>query len=228
MNRRFFFALLFTLMSGNLAWAELPPGAYEQMLKEAPEVYQVVVDKVVPQSASESGVENYLCDAKITAVERSQLGRKSGDTIQFSSYYVPPQLAQRGFVGPQSPPLLKSGWEGKIYFSAPSEGTTLKPAAYGRSFVPSSSNSFSEETKRGATLGIRMRPLLSGGLEVLAVSRDSLADDLGLRPRDRVLKVNGKDIAIATEVKTALAADAQRVTITLQRRERMLELSLAR
>jgi len=227
MKRILFYAVLGMLTLVDLSRAELPPGAYEELLKDATEVYQLRIEKVDQQPDQKSGVQNFLCTAKIIAVDRSTVGRQAGDTIQFATYFVPPEVSRRGFVGPQSPPLLKAGWEGRVYLNSPTEGTTLQLAAYGRSFVPGEKGASAGTAQRGATLGITSRPAATG-LEVLSVRRDSLADDLGLRPGDCVLKINGRDISAPADVKEALAADAARVTINLLRRQRALELSLTR
>ena len=174
-----------TVVATTVARAELPPGAYEQLLKDAQEVYRLRVDKVESTEGDPSGVEHFVCDADVLAVERSQTGRQPGDKIRFATYYVPPEVWRRGFAGPKSPPLLKAGWQGTVYLNPPREGSDLELAAYGRSFFPAGAGGGGGAPQRpddSATLGIMARPAAGGGMVVMSVRPDSLADDLGLRP----------------------------------------------
>jgi hypothetical protein len=219
----------FSLLSCAVARAELPPGAYEQLLKDAQEVYRVRVDKVEPTNRDASGVQHFACDATILSVERSRAGRLPDQKIQFASYYVPPEVSQRGFVGPKSPPLLTAGWQGTVYLDPPQEGNVLKLAAYGRSFVPSGlTMSAPVKPNNPAALGIMARPAAGGGMVVTSVRPDSLADDLGVRPGDRLTKVNDRDVNAPPDVKAALESDPSRVAINLVRRQKTLSLTLAR
>ena len=63
-------------------------------------------------------------------------GHRVGETIQFESYYITRQALQNGWVGPQSPPLLNPGWEGRVYLKPHHSGSGLTIAAYGKSFEP--------------------------------------------------------------------------------------------
>ncbi|MES1213555.1 MAG: PDZ domain-containing protein [Singulisphaera sp.] len=218
------------LYDAPVALAELPPGAYEQLLKEAQEVYKLRVDNVEQQPGETSTTIHYLCDAEILAVERSKAGRKPGDKIRFATYYVPPEVWRRGFAGPKSPPLLKAGWQGTVYLNPPEEGDVLQIAAYGRSFIPAAvaGAALNPSPNAGPSLGIMSRPSPEGGLVVLSVRLDSLADDLGLRPGDRVVKVNGQMVNNPDDVRAALGTTTDGVSVSVLRRQKSLELGLKR
>ena len=118
---------------GGSVHAELPPGAYKKLKKEAKEVLQLQVVKIRKGRQDES-VQYFVCDAKVVAVERSAAGHMKGDAIQFETYYVYDR--SRGFAGPQSPPRLKVDWYGRVYLnpSVDEDSEVLSLAAYGQSF----------------------------------------------------------------------------------------------
>lgn len=215
--------------------AELPPGAYESLLKEAQEVLDLKVTKVTP-SAPEQNMQNFTVDATVQGVERSKAGLKAGDKIQFSSYVL-----TRPMPGPMPPPKLQDGWTGKVYLNAPREGNVYDLAAYGRSFVPAGSQGTLPQpgpgpnlgpgggpAPDGPRLGVVARSIPGGGLEILNISRRSMADKLGLRPGDRVLELNGTPVSEAADVPTALGKNADRLDVKLTRDGETFELSLKR
>jgi len=123
--------------------AELPPGAYEELKKEAQEVLEIRVTKVGERRETDSGVFYYECDAEVLSVTRSKAEIKAGEIVRFETYFVSRKAIESGFVGPASPPLVKEDWRGRIYLNAPhvdsaeqpnAEKTVLELAAYGRSF----------------------------------------------------------------------------------------------
>jgi hypothetical protein len=116
--------------------AELPPGTYEKLKKEAQEVLQLRITKVTQSEEGEPDIPRFICDAQILAVERSKAGHKKGDEIRFHSYHVTEKALRQGFAGPQSPPLLKAGWTGRVYLNAMEGEEELDLAAYGQSFEP--------------------------------------------------------------------------------------------
>ena len=89
-----------SLLHDVVARAELPPGLMEQLLKT--QRVPLRIDKVTATESDASGVQHFVCDATILAVERSKAGRLPDQKIQFASYYVPPEVSKRGFVGPKS------------------------------------------------------------------------------------------------------------------------------
>ena len=119
--------------SCGFASAELPPGAYKELKREAKEVLQLQVTKVRKVREDES-VQYFICEATVVAVERSAAGHKKGDSIQFETFYVYDK--SHGFAGPQSPPRLQVEWSGRVYLNPPVEDHTeaLSLAAYGQSF----------------------------------------------------------------------------------------------
>jgi hypothetical protein len=234
-HRALIFGLLWCLCGpARIVHAELSPGAYEQLLADAQEVYRLKITSVAEQPADSSGVQHFQCEAEILGVERSKAGRKPGDTIRFATYYVPPEVLRRGFAGPKNPPLVKAGWEGLVYLnpSAAGKGSVLQLAAYGRSFVSGAARAAGgrqappAETSGG--LGIIVRPSLQGGLEVVSIRRDSLADDLGLRSGDRIMKVNGRPVAAPADVRAAIETDPSRVAVSLERKQKSIEISIVR
>ena len=124
--------LLVTISCG-AAYAELPPGAYKKLKKEAKEVLQLQVVNIRKLRQDES-VQYFICDAKVVAVERSAAGHQKNDSIQFETFYVYDRSG--GFAGPQSPPRLRVNWRGRVYLNPPVDdgSKVLSLAAYGQSF----------------------------------------------------------------------------------------------
>lgn len=132
--------LAVALVSGLLLpWslkAELPPGAYAQLKRQAHEVFQLRIEGVQEIGKPGADTREYLCDAKVLVVERSLTGVKDGDLIRFRTYSVRPEAWARGFVGPKSPAPPIKGWLGRIYLEQRSVmDESLQVAAYGESFV---------------------------------------------------------------------------------------------
>jgi membrane-associated protease RseP (regulator of RpoE activity) len=231
-RKRFSLCLFFASVAIPVrARAELPPGAYEKLLGEAQEVYRLKITTLDEQPGDTSGVRHYKCDAEILSVERSKADRKPGEKIRFATYYVPPEVSRRGFAGPKSPPLLTVGWEGRVYLNPPRQGDVLELAAYGRSFVPSANRTpagAQAPRDKAGGLGITIRGSSQGGLEILTVRRDSLADDLGLRPGDRLVKVNGQPVAAPADVRAAVDSDMSRLTVNLVRKQKSVEVAIER
>jgi hypothetical protein len=227
MNARFqIFALAafgVLALSCGLLYAELPPGTYDQLKKEAPEVYQLKVLSVKPAANEGPGIQGFRCKAQILEVVRTKSGRKKGDVVQFHSYYVPPEVWKKGFVGPQSPPLLKAGWTGWIYLKPPVEGDLLDLAAYGRSFEPLH---IQPQELTGLRLGVGAVPSPYGGIEVMNVEAKSLADKLGLRSGDRVVDINGTTIRTNADVRPALEKTKNHIALKFIRGTELIELTI--
>ncbi len=114
------------------AWAVLPPGATDDLKKNATDKIRVQITKVekLPASKNPKGYMKLLYTAKVIKVDRTKSGVKVGTTIKIDAYHwtVP-------FAGPTNPPLLKKGWKGGIYLNAVDAKTgKFKLAAYGDSF----------------------------------------------------------------------------------------------
>lgn len=124
--------------------AELPPGSYETLKKEAKEVLHVDIVKVtrVGDVKSDDPQVTYRCEARVTKVDRSASGYQAGKMIQFDTWYVDPN-AKQGFAGPAIPPMMHVGWRGRVFLNPPepdpddkASADVLRLAAYGRSFEP--------------------------------------------------------------------------------------------
>lgn len=226
--------LALNCLSSSATGSELPPEAYGQLLNDAQEVYRLRVVKVEPASAPErSGLLHAVCDAEILVVERSKAGRRAGDRVHFATYSFPPEVREAGITEPKVPPLISKGWQGIVYLNPPKEGDVLQLAAYGRSFVaadgeaPMPPNTSNRTDNLGA-LGVTTRPITGGGLFIVSTRPGSLADDMGLRPGDKLLRVNARAVNIPSDVKAALVVDSRRMTVTITRGQKPLEISLVR
>lgn len=113
--------------------AELPPGAYEELKKNASEVLTVKILKVETPEGKK-GHFLVLLTAKVLGVTRSKSAVEEGQTISIASYHVTEKARQAGFVGPRIPPLLSAGWTGKVYLNKNQDKKVYDIAAYGESF----------------------------------------------------------------------------------------------
>jgi hypothetical protein len=206
--------------------AELPPGAYEELLKDAEEVLDVQITKVASAGDLSPGEPQFLCSAKVLRVDRSKSGVKAGDSIQFKSYYVTEATRRSGWAGPQVPPRLAGGQSWKISLNAGEAGEPFRLAAFGRSFQPLGSKPAPNDSPD--RLGVMASPAAGGGLQIASVSRRSIGDKLGLRPGDRVLEINGTPVNSVAEVSHAIAQNQQQVEIKFVRGEDTIELTLKR
>jgi hypothetical protein len=204
--------------------AELPPGAYEELLKDAEEVLDVQITRVMPASATPTDEPQYICDAKVLKVDRSKAGVKVGDSIQFKSYYVSEATRRSGWAGPQVPPRLAAGQSWKISLNG-SDGEPYRLAAFGRSFQPLGANP--APTDSPDRLGVMASPV-QGGVQIASVNRRSIGDKLGLRSGDRILEINGAPIKAIAEISPAIASNQKQVEIKFVRGEDTIELTLKR
>jgi len=115
------------------AHAELPPGAYEELKKNASEVMTVKILKVETPEGKK-GHFLVLLTAEVLGVTHSKSGVEKGQTIRIGSYHVTEKARKEGFVGPRIPPLLPVGWEGKVYLNKKQDKKVYDLAAYGESF----------------------------------------------------------------------------------------------
>jgi hypothetical protein len=115
------------------ARAELPPGAYEELKKNASEVMTVKILKVETPEGKK-GHFHVFFTAQVLEVTRSQSGVERGQTLRIASYHVTEKARKAGFVGPKIPPLLRVGWEGKVYLNKNQDKKVYDIAAYGESF----------------------------------------------------------------------------------------------
>jgi len=132
---------LFFIIS--LVLAELPPGAYEQLLKSSKELLVLEVINVTRTNLTETDecLQDFTVAANILDVINSTCGIMAGENITFSSYYVnKTDESCVGFVGPEIPPLLEPGWCGLVYLNPIENTTNFDIAAYGKSFIDYTTN----------------------------------------------------------------------------------------
>jgi len=115
------------------ARAELPPGAYEELKKNASEVLTVKILKVETPEGKK-GHFLVLLTARVLGVTRSKSGVEKGQTISIASYHVTEKARKEGFVGPRIPPLLSAGWTGTVCLNKNPDKKAYDIAAYGESF----------------------------------------------------------------------------------------------
>jgi hypothetical protein len=139
------------------AMAELPPGTYTALKKEATAVLQVEITSAESPEPAQP-VKRYThrsvtYEAKILKVFRTKAAIKPGDTIRIASYYLvkpevkpvtdpdatPEELAgyleaTTPIIGPPAPKQLQTGWTGKVYLKPGKSKDEYAPAAYGQSF----------------------------------------------------------------------------------------------
>jgi hypothetical protein len=232
LKKLFGIVALFTIVSvATPAQAELPPGAYDELKRDAQELLQIRIDAVKEKEPISAAMRNFECTATVVKVDRSKAKLARGAKIRFDSYFVTPEAFQRGFVGPKSPPLLAAGWTGKIYLNREEGKTDYSLAAYGRSFEPMGKQpeaSLPSQAPPSERLGVRGFPAATGGLDVRSVDRNTLADDLGLRAGDRLIMINGQKINSTADVGPALKDSKERLQIQLDRGGRFLDLTLRR
>jgi len=121
------------------ARAELPPGAYEELKKNAAEVMTVKILKVKTPEGKK-GHFQVLFTAKVLEVTRSKSGVEKGQTLRIASYHVTEKARKEGFVGPKIPSLLPVGWEGRVYLNKNKDKNVYDIAVYGESFEEASGN----------------------------------------------------------------------------------------
>jgi len=115
------------------ARAELPPGAYEELKKNASEVMTVKILKVQTPEGKK-GHFHVFFTAQVLEVTRSKSGVEKGQTLRIASYHVTEKARKEGFVGAKIPALLPVGWEGKVYLNKNQDKQVYDIAAYGESF----------------------------------------------------------------------------------------------
>ena len=119
--------------SAVLGLAALPPGSYDKLKDEASDVLRVKIAKAEVKQAK-GGLQDVVYTAEVLSVRRSKSGHKRGDTVQIVSYRLEPGAPP--LAGPGVPPQLKAGWKGTAFLNQGKDEKSLKPAAYGQSFVP--------------------------------------------------------------------------------------------
>lgn len=124
-----------TVTVSSIALADIRQEVYERLKRDAEEVLIVELKSVKKKSDNDATVDVQV-EATVREVIRSRSNLQPNDHLTFASYYVKKEALQRGFVGPQSPPVLRSGETYKVYLSRELTPIPdlLGPAAYGQSF----------------------------------------------------------------------------------------------
>jgi len=108
-----------------LAYAELPPGTYDQLRREAEEAVMIQVTSVRVERNAD--YKNVTLGARVLRVGRSKSGLAKDDniTIKYEVSMVP-------FPGPRPVPILNKNQTYPAFLR--SNGGLYEPAAYGMSF----------------------------------------------------------------------------------------------
>lgn len=112
------------------AFAELPPSAYIEMQRNAPEHLRIEVLRVEKEAAADNQ-EIIQATALVIEVFRTATDLQTGDmiTIRYTFQPLPP-----GFVGPSPIPVLNEAVVTVAYLSKPEGEMDYQPAAGGMSF----------------------------------------------------------------------------------------------
>jgi hypothetical protein len=115
-----------------IAWtpdarADLPPFAYRDMQKKAPEHLQIEVLSV--QTVERKDAIDVRAEARVTAVVRSASGLEPGRVIRIVYSHSTKIVA-----GPRSVPVLQEKKSYPAFLQKSESGDTYEPAAGGRSF----------------------------------------------------------------------------------------------
>jgi len=140
MKIRYFSIVLFlcilTFSFYSPTFAELPPGAYDELKSNASEYIKIEIITVKAEEGDIICNIDVIYQAKVAKVYRSDFGLQAGDTITIHSYdREDTPSCTNGWGGPQIPDLLSAGWIGNAYLN-PSDTTKgeFDIAAYGQSF----------------------------------------------------------------------------------------------
>jgi hypothetical protein len=111
--------------------AELPPSAYEQMQREAPDILRIRTLKVEAGPGAAPEITDVAIVAEVLKVGRSRSGVKPGDlvTIVYKVTQRPPK-----WVGPGEVPLLPADHESVAYLRKIEGAPDFAPAAGVMSF----------------------------------------------------------------------------------------------
>lgn len=137
-------ALVLLLMCAARVHAELPPSAYEQMQRDAPEALQIAVQQVKTTRTRERRFVQVAVTvrAEVTEVRRSATHLKVGDVITFQ--YVHRQHREP-VAGPSEIPILKKGECYPAYLKSADTAGTGDTGEAGKAYEPAArSYSFRE------------------------------------------------------------------------------------
>jgi hypothetical protein len=111
--------------------AELPPSAYEEKQKAAPEYLSIEVVRVDVEPGAEPGQQIVHAIAIVTKVERTATGIQPEALITLA---YPVTQRPPGFVGPGEIPILTEGEKTIAYLAKNEEDGTYAPVAGVMSF----------------------------------------------------------------------------------------------
>ena len=131
---RFFLPVALLMSFCPVARAELPPWAYENYQREAPEALVIKVLSVKARETKGPNLERVEveAEAQVERVVRSRTGLVAGKTIRIA--YVREFVTSPGGVGPSSLPVLKEGEVCPAYLARSEGSASYAPAARGYSF----------------------------------------------------------------------------------------------
>ena len=112
--------------------AELPPGSYDRLRREAQDAIIIEVESVTARELK-AGWTDVTMTARVVYVERSKAVLKNGARITIRYESRDPNKVN--FPGPRPIPILKKGETYPAFLNG-NEGTKVfEPAAFGESFV---------------------------------------------------------------------------------------------
>jgi len=124
-------AILAFLVFPLLCQAELPPSAYEEMQKNAPEYLLVKVLQVTVGPGKKEGETIIEATAQVMDAMRSKSGLMSDALIQI---VYSRQQRPEGFVGPSPIPVLEQNQETIAFLERIPDSMDFRPAAGAMSF----------------------------------------------------------------------------------------------
>lgn len=125
-----FIMLFLAVTMFSTTYGRLPPSAYIQMQRDAPEVLRINVIRVTRDAKSLSAAEITIV-AEVLRVGKTATGLDSGDLITIS-YTVTDRGAN--WTGPAEIPILEEGTETIAYMRQAEQSTDYEPAAGAMSF----------------------------------------------------------------------------------------------
>lgn len=123
----------FLLVSGSAAlWAELPPSAYQEYQREAPEALTITVRaaKITQANEWKAKRSSIVAEAQVDSVTRSASGLKQGDVIRIGYEH---RSYRQPVAGPSQPDILREARSYPAFLRKRDDGT-YAPAAGGYSF----------------------------------------------------------------------------------------------
>ena len=115
------------------ARAELPPGSYDALRRDAEEALIIEVEAVHTKEVR-AGMTNVMVEARVVAVERSRAGLKKHGKLTIRYESVDRAKLATPMAGPRTLPVLRKGESYPAFLKDMGKGE-FEPAAYGESFA---------------------------------------------------------------------------------------------